>query len=74
VYAANVWNFDPYQPGRIYRFRIKSTGESLRARYIREVTKGKIIQDQDREYEFVVDGNTRVFKAPEIVDPLYVGI
>lgn len=74
MYAANVWSFDPLQPGRIYRFRVKSTGEALRGKYVREVTKGKVISDQDREYELMVDGNPRVFKSNEILDPLYVGI
>lgn len=74
MYAANVWSFDPFQPGRVYRFRLKSTSESLRGKYIREVTKGKAIADQDREYEFMIDGNTRMFKAAEILDPLFVGI
>jgi hypothetical protein len=74
VYAANVWSFDPFQPGRNYRFRLKSGGEAIRGKYIREVTKGKAIPDQDREYEFMVGDTPRVFKASEIVDPLFVGI
>ncbi|MCI0443369.1 hypothetical protein L0244_16050 [bacterium] len=74
MYAANVWSFDPFQPVRIYRFRLKSTGETIRGKYVRETTKGKLIPDQDREYEFMVDGNARVFKAAEIVDALFVGI
>ena len=71
MYPANVWTFDPYQPGRVDRFRLKSTGETIRGRYVREVTKGKSIQDADREYEFMIDGNARMFKAAEIVDPLF---
>jgi len=74
VYAANVWSFDPFQPDRIYRFRLRSTGEIIRGKYVGEKTKGEIIDLQDREYEFMVDGNARVFIASEIVDPLYVGI
>jgi hypothetical protein len=74
MYPANVWTFDPYQPGRVYRFRLKSTGETIRGRYVREVTKGKSISDADREYEFTIDGNARAFKATEIVDPLFVRI
>lgn len=74
MYPANVWSFDPFQPGRIYRFRLKSTGESIRGRYIGEVTKGKEIADPEREYQFTLDGNTRTFKGSEIVDPLFVRI
>ncbi len=74
MYAANVWSFDPFQPDRIYRFRLRSTGKVIRGRYVREKTKGKVIDPQDREYELMVDGNLRVFKASEILDPLYVGI
>jgi hypothetical protein len=74
MYPANVWTFDPFQPGRVYRFRLKSTNESVRGRYVREVTKGKTIADPDREYEFMMNGNARVFKAAEIVDPLFVRI
>lgn len=74
MYAANVWSFDPFQTGRVYRFRLKSTGETVRGRYVREVTKGKSIPDQDREYEFQIDGHARAFKVAEIIDPLFVGI
>ena len=74
MYPANVWSFDPFQPGRVYRFRLKSSGDSIRGRYISEVTKGKEIADSDREYQFMIDGNTRTFKTSEIVDPLFVGI
>jgi hypothetical protein len=74
MYPANVWSFDPFQPGRIYRFRLKSSGESIRGRYVSEVTKGKAIADPDREYQFMIDGNARTFKSSEIVDPLFVRI
>lgn len=74
MYAANVWSFDPFQPTRIYRFRLKSSGETIRGRYVREVTKGKAISDPDREYEFMVGDSPRVIKGSEIVDPLFVGI
>jgi hypothetical protein len=74
MYPANVWSFDPFQTGRVYRFRLKSTGESIRGRYVGEVTKGKEIADPEREYQFTLDGNTRTFKASEIVDPLFVRI
>jgi hypothetical protein len=74
MYPANVWSFDPFQPGRVYRFRLKSTGESIRGRYVSEVTKGKQIADPEREYQFTIDENTRTFKASEIVDPLFVRI
>jgi hypothetical protein len=74
MYPANVWSFDPFQPGRVYRFRHKSSGESIRGRYVGETTKGKEVADADREYQFTIDGNTRTFKANEIVDPLFVRI
>lgn len=74
MYPANVWSFDPFQPGRVYRFRLKSSGGSIRGRYVSEVTKGKEIADPEREYQFMIDGNTRTFKSNEIVDPLFVGI
>jgi hypothetical protein len=70
----NVWTFDPFQEPRFYKFRLKSTGEVIRGRYICEKTKGERVDPPDREYEFLVDGTKRVFKGSEILDPQYSGI
>jgi hypothetical protein len=72
--AENVWTFDPFQETRIYKFRLKGTDEVVRGRYICEKTKSQNVPPPDREYEFLVDGTKRVFKASEIMDAQYSGI
>jgi hypothetical protein len=70
----NVWTFEPFQEARFYKFRLKSTGEVIRGRYICEKTKDQKLDLPDREYEFLVDSTKRVFKGSEILDPQYSGI
>ena len=70
----NVWSFDPFQDGRFYRFRVKSSDEVVRGRYVCEKAKGQKLDPMEREYEFLVGDQKRVFKAADILDPQYSGI
>jgi hypothetical protein len=73
--SGNTWSFDPFQPERKYRFRLKSTGERVEGFYKRERTKeARVSSPSEREYEFETSDGLKVFVASEIVDPQYVGI